>query len=174
MKNHADAICRRFTLIETLVVLAIATIITGGALAYMLRSPSSLVLSNAAAALEQLMLTAQSQASLRGVARSLKLDAEQNIFSIDDLNDEGMPKEHTELDHTADDMPPTQIDMLRLDSDIVLEFPDLQERSMQYIFFPDGSASGPELTLSLKNHRRRIRVSRLTGTIHNENITDED
>ncbi len=174
LEHKYGAAGRRFTLVETLVALAIATIITGGALAYMLRSPSSVLLSNTALSIERLMLTAQSQASLRGRARALHFDPDRNLFYIADKTDGDMPENPIDHGHNPADMPHTQTDTLKLDSQMEVEFPGTQEGSLRYLFFPDGTAAGTPMTVALKNLKRTIRVSHLAGTIHNENITDED
>ena len=51
----------------------------------------------------------------------------------------------------------------RIPQNIEVDFPDYKDEDIRYRFFPDGSASGPELTLTLQKRRIIVGISRLTG-----------
>jgi hypothetical protein len=51
----------------------------------------------------------------------------------------------------------------RIPQNIEVDFPDYKDEDIRYHFFPDGSASGPELTLTLQKRKIIVGISRLTG-----------
>ena len=161
-----------FTLVETLLVLTIAIIITGGAIAFILRTPSSVVISDAAAKIEQLMLSAQSQAMLRGSARVLTIDETGNTLFITGQVEGTQAVISLESAFGADSRPNPQ-DMLRLESLITIEVTGSQTGKSQVFFYPDGTASGPEIILRLKDYAFKIKVSPLTGIVTMEDISDD-
>ncbi len=50
---------------------------------------------------------------------------------------------------------------------VTVDFPNSEDDSnISFIFFPDGSASAPEMHLNLKKHSATVKISKLTGMIN--------
>lgn len=154
---------QNFTLIELIFVISIMMLIVGLSLVSFVRMPAGVVLTNTTAKLEQLMVTAETQASLQGIQRNITFDTEKKIFYItapksDQENEEGQDSEQS--------LPALSSDNSFVVTETVeIEFPDYEEEIVEYRFFPDGSASGPDMLLTLEDHKRLIYLSPLTGVV---------
>ena len=151
-----------FTLIEIIFVISIIMLVSGLSFAFLSRTPAGVVITNTTAKLEKLMVTAETQASLQGIQRNIIFDTEKKIFYITD------PKSDLEKEESVGDesTPAGSSDTsFTVSENVKMEFLDCNEEVVEYCFFPDGSASGPDILLTLKNHKRLIHLSPLTGIV---------
>ena len=154
---------RNFTLIEIIFVISIVMLVAGLCFAYLVRMPSGVVLTNTTANLEQLMVTAETQASLQGKQKNINFDVEKKIFYITEPKSD---QEKEEVQDSDKSVPSASSDSSFLVPEMVeVEFPDYEEETVEYRFFPDGSASGPDMLLTLKEHKRSMHLSPLTGIV---------
>ena len=51
----------------------------------------------------------------------------------------------------------------QIPSFIDVSFNDYSPQNRQFVFFPDGSSSGPDMKFSFKGHIAVLRISKLTG-----------
>ena len=174
MKNN-----NHFTLVEILVVVGLIVIVLGVSLAFMNRTPARLVVVNTAAAIEQKMTLAQTQASLQGIQKTLIYNPGKKIlfFSI------SKPDDDNEF-NPADQEPPQGVEpsensvivsknYIVIPESVEVSFPDFDEDMVVYNFYPDSSASGPDMLLTLKGHELLISVSPLTGIATTREIDNE-
>ena len=168
-----------FTLIEILVVVGLIVIVLGVSIAFMNRTPARLVVVNTAAAVEQKMTLAQTQASLQGVQKTLIYNPEKKILFFSASN----PDDDNEF-NPADQEPPQAPEpsansvivtktYVVIPESVEVSFPDFDENFIVYNFYPDSSASGPDMLLSLKGHELLISVSPLTGIATTREIENE-
>lgn len=150
-----------FTLIELSVVIAIILLISGVAVYAVARIPAGVIMGSNVAKIESLMVTAQAQSSLQGVQKTLNYFDEEKKFVI-----EGVGSKQGGTGDSAGNS-------FTLDEKMNIEFPDFEGEEVQYNFFPDGSASGPDMMLSIKGHKRLISVSPLTGIVFVKDLSDE-
>ena len=109
------------------------------------------------------MVTAETQASLQGKQKNINFDVEKNIFYItepkSDQEKEGVQNSDESVSSGSSD------NSFAVQETVKIEFPDYEEETVEYRFFPDGSASGPDILLTLKEHKRLIHLSPLTGIV---------
>lgn len=174
MKKNND-----FTLIEILVVVGLIVIVLGVSIAFMNRTPARLVVVNTAAAIEQKMTLAQTQASLQGIQKTLIYNSEKKMLFFSTSK----PEDDNEF-NPADQPPPqgpepsengviVSKNYIVIPKSIEVSFPDFDENLVVYNFYPDSAASGPDMLLTLKGHELLIAVSPLTGIATTREIDNE-
>jgi Tfp pilus assembly protein FimT len=163
-----------FTLLEMIMVIAIIMLIAGLSFAYMGRMPAGLILTSTTGKVEQLLMSAHMQASLQGVQKVVVFDFEKNTLFVTDPSEEDQELEAAP--DAIEDAPENlklKGDIYRIPKNIEVEFPDYLEDIAVYSFFPDGSASGPEMHLTIKGHTMSITVSQLTGIVITKEIEED-
>jgi general secretion pathway protein H len=138
---------RGFTLLELLVVLAIIGTVLAFVPGFMLRGQPGLDVDVAARAIADALRQAHSQAVLQNRDQLFALDVEERLFRI------------------GGQRAPVQ-----MDKDIEVTFQTARSEVMsetigQIRFFPDGSATGGRIGLTLDGRRVEVVVDWLTGLV---------
>ena len=153
-----------FTLMEIVVVLVIVVLVSGIAVATV-KMPVFATLDKTSKKVRKIFADAQRQTALQGSEILVVYNPERKEFNLmppstsEDNGDSNLIPMDPELNSVS--VNPQWA--LRIPDQIEVEFPDYEEETIQYRFFPDGTASGPELTLTLKGRTMIVGVSRLTG-----------
>jgi len=152
-----------FTLLEMIAVIVIILVIVGVVVPRAGRIPAFISLDRNAGQLQELLQDAGFQAQIRGEEIKVLYDREKQLFRLSSGNNSKYTIERT------------QCEILK---PILVRFPqleeDYEETEIMYYFFADGTASGPEILLTFKGHKKILGVSPLTGLIYARNIYDED
>jgi len=178
-KNNIIAEKKYFTLIEMMIVVGLIAIVLGISLALMNKTPARLVIVNTAAAIEQKMTIAQTQSSLQGIQKTLIFDKDRKVLFFSTARPEDGNKYEDSQAATPQTPEPSSNNVISTKSYIVLPasveitFPDFDEDKIAYNFYPDSSASGPDMMLSIKGHQLLISVSPLTGIAITKEINNE-
>lgn len=159
-----------FTLLEVILVISIVMIITAISFAYVARTPSGLFLQSTTGKIEELLMSAQMQASLRGTQRNVLFDIENRIFLITDPIDEGKDLPFEDIDSRTADSPESKFS---IPATVGIEIPNFKGDRVEYCFYPDGTASGPEINILLKGRKISLTVSQLTGIVLLKEIDSE-
>ena len=138
---------RGFTLLELLVVLAIIVIVLAFVPGFMLRGQPGLDVDIAAQAIADALRQARSHAVLQNRDQLFALDVEERLFRLDG-----------------------QRAPVQMDKDIEVAFQTARSEVMsetigQIRFFPDGSATGGRIGLTLDGRRVEVVVDWLTGLV---------
>lgn len=161
-RKERNQLCRKqeFTLIEIVTVLAIVMIVSGIVLAN-IKLPVFASLDNTARGIRLLFSEAQRQTSLQGCEIRVIYSHEKREFYLSHVTDEDTFGENAELT----DKKIKSGNLCRIPEKIEVKFPEFEDATddIQYRFFPDGSASGPEMELTLDERKIILGVSRLTG-----------
>ena len=145
---------------------------SGLVFAYMGHMPAGLVLGSATGKVEQLMMTAQMQASLQGVQKDVVFDFDKKTLFITVPSEDPQDLEAPDTAEEAPDKPKLKGNSYKIPETIEVTFPDFLENIAVFKFFPDGSASGPEMHLTIKGHIMSITVSQLTGIVMSKEIEE--
>lgn len=148
-----------FTLIEIIIVVSIIVVISGLTFSVIGRMPAGIVISNNAAQIDKILTSASARATLQGKLKNVVFDREKQKLFLTDKDDPDLLAPESGGKKT----PKGSKDSFYIDKSIEVEFPDFAEGKVKYQFFPDGSASGPDMVIRLKEHNRLISVSPLTG-----------
>jgi Tfp pilus assembly protein FimT len=149
----------RFTLLETVAVLAILTVVLGLALPAIGRIPVFLTLEGAAHPVQALLQDAGIRSLHQGKTVTVRVtkdvEADSLTFTIADGGPGGIYS-------------PPQAGPVTVEAPVAVSFPDLEgtEQDVIYRFHPDGGASGPEMRLSLRGRVLILGVSPLTGLVY--------
>jgi len=160
---------QNFTLIEIIVVIAIIMLIAGVSIFSISRMPAGIIMTNTVAKIEKLMVTAQSQAAFQGKQINVNFDDEEKIFYIAPPGYDADDENNTVIYNKG-----SKKDVFAIDKNIEVTFPDFYEEKVQYMFFSDGSASGPNMILSLKGQKRQMHISPLTGIVFIKNMSNDE
>jgi Tfp pilus assembly protein FimT len=149
----------RFTLLETVAVLAIMAVILGLALPTIGRIPVFLSLEGAAHPVQELLQDAGIRSLHQGKLVTVKVtknvEADSLTFTITDAGPGGIYS-------------PPQAGLVTVEPPIAVTFPELStaDEDVVYKFYPDGGAAGPEMNLSLHGRILILGVSPLTGLVY--------
>ena len=151
----------QFTLIEIVMVLSVIMILSGIVLAN-LKTPVFASLDKTAKSVQAILSDANRKSFLQGKQVIVVFDNEKREFKL-------MPPKYAELDSqcnttvSEDDILPDSI--YRIPSGIDIQFPEITDKNkkIEYEFFPNGEAYGPEMKLSMKDRSVTVGVSFLTG-----------
>lgn len=138
-----------FTLLEMLVVIAILGLVTGLAVPLLDRPFDSIRLQTAASELLGALRATRSAAILRGAETVLTIDVDRRTFGSPAIPFRTLPAEMTAK----------------------LTFASIERPARSqggFRFFPDGSSTGGDVTLSLRGRAARICVDWLTGQARRE------
>jgi len=156
-----DRFSAEFTLIEIVTVLAIVMIVSGIVLAN-LKLPVFASLDETTKRVRRIFTEASTQTALQGKEIVVAYNLEKKEFLLYPAEDEN--KSNFSLEALSDKSNRgNPLHIQRIPANIEVDFPDYDEDDVKYRFFPDGSASGPELTLTLKERKIIVGISRLTG-----------
>jgi len=161
VSKKENRILLQFTLIEIVTVLAIVMIVSGIVLANM-KLPVFATLDETTKKIRRIFTEASTQTALQGKPISVAYNSEKKEFLLypsEEEEDQNFSLEAL----TEKSRKGNPLYIQRVPEDIEVEFPDYKEEEVVYHFFPDGSASGPELTLTLKKRIIIVGISRLTG-----------
>ena len=154
-----------FTLIEVMVVLAIVMLLVGISFNFIGRLPSGLLLRSTAAGVDDLLASAQNRALFQGKRIDVSFDPEGKILSIGKVVSTGQVKSTVEGKATFDSIKRLKGDKYVIPPDIEVEYPDYADDAPVFRFFPDGTAAGGEMRISIKKNTISITVSQLTGIV---------
>ena len=151
----------KFTLIEIVTVIAVILIISGIVLAN-INLPIFASLDETAKRVRRIMTDAATQATLQGKPVAVAYDTQQKELLLYPAQEEEDSEFTIEsLEDTNGKSNP--LNRMKIPENIEVAFPDYNNDDIRYRFFPDGSASGPEMTLTLKKRTIIVGVSHLTG-----------
>jgi len=160
-----------FTLIEIVMVLSVIMILSGIVLAS-LKTPVFATLDKTVKSVQSVLSDANRQAFLQGKLIIVVFDSGKREFRL-------MPPEYAELESgdtgensdKEEELLPKSI--CRIPPGIEIKFPDIKNRNekIEYEFFPDGEAYGPEMKLSMKERGITVGISFLTGMTY---VRDEE
>jgi type II secretory pathway pseudopilin PulG len=149
---------RNFTLIEMVAVVAMILLLAGFVIWKVGKIPSYAQLEGAANGIKGVCAEASSMSLIQGKTIKVGFNSENKTFSISSSG------ENTLLNR--------RFMSYKLSDDIEIESNATDEEDSSFIFFPDGSGSGPEISLRLKGHLIAMRISPLTGTLLTEEKED--
>jgi type II secretory pathway pseudopilin PulG len=164
---------RPFTLIETLVVLAILALVIGIVMPAVLRVPKRLVVEGAQTGLIAALRECAIRAVASGQTVQARLDSSGRSFQVrvvrsdtDALGESHLPKQGPDGNAPeGDGMLVTKQTSYPVPEGVKWELDNLEyaEDLPTITFHPDGSASGPELVFVVAERRFVLWVDRLTG-----------
>ena len=170
---------RAFTLIELLVVIGIIVIVLAIGIRFLNHKPARLILNNLAAAIEKKLTDAQTQSSLQGVQKTLIFDKNKKLLYVstakpDDDNDYEVATEPPpDTPEPLSDAIIQTKSYILFPSEVKVSFPNSDEDIITYNFYPDSSAGGPDMQISMKKQDVIISVSPLTGIVFSKEVDDE-
>ena len=107
---------------------------------------------------------------LRILKETLEAIKQDNVTPLKDLSDQEIAASvHSHMPETAK----SKDNIYTIPENITVEIPDFSEEKAVYSFFPDGSASGPEMLLIIKGHKMSITISQLTGLVMTKETTED-
>lgn len=146
---HSTVVLRTsagFTLLETLVVLAILGLVVGVAIPSLRRPPDKLRLEAATRTLASALRFSRAQAITRNTDVVLTVNADRRVF-------ESSASSAIQLDQ-------------EISVEMIFAAPERRGAAGGAIhFFPDGSSSGGDIVLTIGKRRARISVNWLTGQV---------
>ncbi len=154
-----------FTLIELVVVLGIMTLVGAVVFLSVGKKPTFVVLDDVTANIEAVLLQGSIQALAQGKQVSVSYSPEEKTVTVNGAasQSEGFGQGNTMKKYFSYAIP-EDVD-IECESLFVNEVPS-------FVFFPDGTAFGPEMIAKHKGHSFLITVSPLTGMI-NRTYLDE-
>ena len=184
---QATVQCRRFTLIEIIIVIAIMAVIVGLVLPRIGKLPEGLRIENCIGTFETAFRDAALRASATGATVKVKLDAAGNKLDLEEIARPPLPTVATpapggvastlsssRAPMTAAQAPNEPPAESRYSGGKSYELPNGIEWKLEtwdaelygspsYTFYPNGEAAGPRLEFDAGNRRLRLDVNRLTG-----------
>jgi hypothetical protein len=120
------------------------------------KTPAFISLDNCVNRVQQVL----SEASSRAIINGKKIIIQYSNKQFSQKNNNNFKRNSTLRKYTTYTVPEA----------ITVDFPKLEDdENVFFMFFPDGSASAPEMNLNLKKHSATIKISKLTGMV---NISD--
>lgn len=156
---------KSFTLIELVVVLGIMVLVGGIVFVSVGKKPTFVVIDDVTASIEAVLQQGAMQALAQGKQTKVIYDPESKTVSVSSPSESstvfGMEKNIKKFySYTIPD-------------DVAIECQSLFDNELpSFIFFPDGTAFGPEMIASYKGHSFVISVSPLTGMVNRNYIND--
>lgn len=148
-----------YTLIELVAVLAIIILISSVVTVYVKYAPSFVSLDTAVNKVEGVLQQGGIQSLSQGRNIKVVYSSESRKFQVQNPGgqEDGAP---------VNDKTFSEMLSYTLAPEIEIEFPDADiQNDPEYVFYPDGSASGPPMLISLKGHCFEMKLSPLTGTV---------
>jgi prepilin-type N-terminal cleavage/methylation domain-containing protein len=136
----------RFTLMELIVALAILSLITGIVIGQFRRMPTRISLENSVNAVNGMMNNASNRALISGKEIKVTYDDTERAFTLSSLSENRSVSNKIKI--------PEEIEL-----EIDVDFIDLVE----FVFYPDGTASAPLIFFKLNDYVIYLEVSPLTG-----------
>lgn len=154
---------RVLTLVELVIVISIIMILSGIVLANV-KLPVFASLDNTTRGVRKIFGDAQRQTALQGKEIQVLYNPESKEFKL-------MPAAALAEEESSSFSIEGDYDIEKVNSQwtfevpekIEVEFPEYEEDTILYRFFPDGAATGPEMALTLEGRTILVGVSRLTG-----------
>lgn len=138
-----------FTLVELVAVLAIILLTTGLVIGRVGKTPAFYSVEQAANETISVFTSASTQALARGRSVSVVYNPESRSFSVSGVG-------------TASK---NSLQSCRIPDFVELDIQNGAERSREFVFHPDGSASGPDVRFSMKGRAITLSLSPLTGMV---------
>jgi len=136
---------KNFTLLELICVMAISALLIGLVVGRVGKIPAYLSFKNALANVANVMDEASNQSELTG--RKVVIVYDNGTLSPEDNN---LKRRGSTLTYQ---LPPF----------VDVTFKDNAPNKKQFVFFPDGSSSGPDMSFAFKGHTAILKLSKLTG-----------
>ncbi len=147
-----------FSLIELTVAIAIMVLISGVVISRFGRLPAFASLQNSASDLKEFFTAAQLRALSSGAPQHIRYSGGSKVFSITTKQPVGTSsRRQRQARHTIP--PGVKVTFIteRQSSDNLSD--------AEFICFPDGLISGPDIMLTLRKHQLKLHISPLTGTV---------
>lgn len=173
--SSLDTRVNPFTLIEILIVLAIIAIglaLVGSRIGII---PSRVVVRKAKTDLETAFSEARMRARTTGQPTVLNLEVNENRLRLQDLKRTNAYENWLNASGSDQTMPSTTSDEMseesfqqsyNLEQDIEWDLRNqraFSKENLDFFFYPDGDATGPEVIFTLRGYIFRLAVARLTG-----------
>jgi type II secretory pathway pseudopilin PulG len=142
---------RNFTLVEMVAVVAMLLLLAGFAIWKVGKTPAYAVLESAANGVKGVCVEASSMSLIQAKTIKVSFNEESKTFSISGSGENSMLK--------------GRFMTYKLPEDVEIETNSTDDEESGFTFFPDGSGSGSEISLSLKGHIIAIKISPLTGSL---------
>ncbi len=140
-----------FTLLELICVLAISVLVVGVVVGRVGKTPTFISLKNTALKIQRVLSEASNQALVNGVKVTIKYDNRKFYPTA---------KDNSKAFSTASD----KYLKYTLPESVEIDFPyENEDENILFTFYPDGSASSPEIKLNQKTHSITLKTSKLTG-----------
>ena len=151
--NHKSEISNNFTLLELICVLAISLLVIGVVIGRVGKTPAFISLDNCVNKIQGVLSEASNQAVING--KKVIIQYRDRQFSPENIKY-----------FTSNSVFKKYI-TYNLPEPVTVDFPNLEDNNIiSFIFFPDGSASAPEMHLNLKKHSAIVKISKLTGMVN--------
>ncbi len=158
-----------FTLIEIVTVISIVLIISGIVLVN-IKLPVFATLDGATKTIRKIFTEASTQSGLQGIEMVVAFKKDKQEFILYRASEE---KDLTFTLESLKDRSESILEVQKIVKKIEIEFPDYKgDEDIKFRFFPDGSASGPELTLTLNDRKIIVGISQLTGLSYSREETE--
>lgn len=136
---------RNFTLLELICVMAISALLVGLIIGRVGKVPAYLSFKNALSNISNVLDEASNQSELTGKKVVILYDDAELYPKNDELK--------RSVSYLSYKIPPF----------VDVSFNDNSPDNKQFVFFPDGSSSGPDMKFSFKGHIASLKLSKLTG-----------
>ena len=148
-----------------MVVLAIVMLLVGISFNFIGRLPAGLLLQSTAASVDDLLASARNRALFQGKRIDLSFNPESHTLSLGAVVADESGEFKTKESTTFDSIKRRKGDKYVIPSDVKVEFSDRVDDAPVFRFFPDGTAAGGEMRISIKERVIVITVSQLTGIV---------
>lgn len=139
----------RFTLIELVCVLAIAMLLIGLVAGRVGKKPVFITFKGCITEIEGLMNKAAQYAEINGEKVVISYE-DRKFFPLGNMEDEVFLNFYNYIKY---EVPP----------DIDIRFEKQEDEVPEYVFYPDGSATGLDILLEERGHIAEIKISKLSG-----------
>ncbi len=140
----------KFTLLELVCVLTISLLVIGIVIGRVGKTPAFISLDNCVNRIQGVLSEASNQAVINGKKITI-LYSKGQFFPENNKYSSSSSFSKKYLTYT-------------LPEKVEINFPKLEDNeNISFIFFPDGSASAPEIHINYKKHSAIIKISKLTG-----------
>ena len=145
-----------FTLTELVAVIAIMLLLAGVVIGRTGKVPSFISFENSIGRIRGIFSEASRISSIQGKDVKILFDVESKTFRIGNISQES----DTQKNFTSFTIP----------ENIEIVFDEKSDGG--FIFYPDGTASGPAFRLSCKGHARIMEISQFTGFLSAKEIEE--
>jgi len=147
---------KAFTLTELVAVIAIMLLLAGVVIGRTGKVPSFISFENSIGRIRGIFSEASRISSIQGKDVKILFDVESKTFRIGNISQ----KSEAQKNFASFTIP----------ENIEIVFDEKSDGG--FIFYPDGTASGPAFRLSCKGHARIMEISQLTGTLSAKEVEE--